>query len=129
MAKKKFQPIVAPTPRIEAATEIERIILALTALQASEGWGVVRKILDDNIKYLETAILEKIDPATKEPLNDKEVDDARYRRDLNIELRDTPENYIKVVQDTGIVPQDYDPYFKTKLEIDRAQRKVPIEVH
>ena len=76
----------------------------------------------DNIKYLETAILEKIDPATKLALSDSEVEILRTKRNLNIDLRDTPANYSKVVRDSGEVPVEYDPYFKTIAEVEKARK-------
>ena len=103
-------------------TSVETVIGALASLQASTGWAIVVKVLNDNIKYLETAILEKIDPETKVALSDAEIEVLRTKRGLNIDLRETPANYTKVVKDTGEIPTEYDPYFKTNSDIIKAGR-------
>ena len=119
--------MTVPMPKAEAPDAAENVIGALASLQASVGWAVIVKILNDNIKYLELAILGKIDPVTKAPLNDKQVEVLRTKRGLNIELRDTPANYSKVVKDMGGVPIEYDPYFKTNDDIIRAGRRPPTD--
>ena len=125
ITKKKIMTV--PMPKPEAPKASDSIIGALASLQASVGWAVIVKILNDNIKYLELAILGKIDPVTKAPLNDKQVEVLRTKRGLNIELRDTPANYSKVVKDMGGVPIEYDPYFKTNDDIIRAGRRPPTD--
>jgi len=118
--QKKKEAIVVPIPQPKAIeiNEVDRITGALTALQASEGWAIILKVLNENIAYLEKAILEKKDPASGEGLDDKEIDDARYKRSLNIDLRDTPQNYIRIVRDSGQEPENYDPYPRTKKEVE-----------
>ncbi len=114
--------MTVPMPEQKAPDAVESIVGALMSLQTSQGWAIIVKILNDNIAYLEKAILDKIDPATKEVLSDKDVEELRVKRGLNIELRDTPQNYTKVVKDNGTVPEEYDPYFKTKADIIKAER-------
>lgn len=109
-------------PKTETPISVENVKSALDSLVVSSGWQIIRKILDDNINYLETAILEKIDPKTKVSISDDEVEKLRYKRNLNIEVRDTPKNYKKHLDDTGIVPKEFDPYFKTKDEIQRVEK-------
>ena len=111
-----------PTQEAPALDAVENIIASLASMQASTGWAIVVKILNDNIKYLETAILEKVDPITKAVLTDAEVEILRTKRSLNIDLRDTPQNYSKVVKDAGEAPVEYDPYFKTMAEIQKANQ-------
>lgn len=108
-------------PKPEVPSAVDSVIGALMSLQASQGWAIIVKILNDNIIYLEKTILEKIDPVSKELLSDAEVELLRTKRALNIELRDTPANYSKVVKDIGEVSEDYDPYYKTNDEIIRAK--------
>lgn len=116
-----------PPKEAPALDAVESVVAAMASLQASTGWAIVVKILNDNIKYLETAILEKIDPVSKAPLNDAEVEELRTKRGLNIELRDTPATYSKVVKDTGTVPVEYDPYFKTNADIIKARTAPPAD--
>jgi hypothetical protein len=120
---KKAKLFIVPVPKPEAPNAIENIVGALASLQCSEGWAILVKILNDNIAYLERAILDKVDPLSKAPLTDIEVELLRTKRNLNIELRDTPSNYSKLVVDTGEVPEDFDPFFHTKDEIDKANRQ------
>ena len=115
----KVMTVEVPQPQLQ--TETQSVIAALKSMSATEGWAIMVKILNDNIKYLETAILDKIDPSTKQPLTEEEIEICRIKRLLNIELRDTPQNYSNVVKEIGEIPIEYDPYFKTKDAIDRAR--------
>jgi predicted phage-related endonuclease len=117
--KKKPITMTVEVPKPKPPIGIDSIKAALDSLEVSTGWQIIRRILDDNIKYLETAILEKIDPITKTSLTDEEVEKLRYKRSLNIEIKDTPKNYRQVLDDTGKAPKDFDPYFHTKKEIDQ----------
>ena len=103
-----------PTP-----TATETIKSALDSLEASMGWGIIRKILDDNIKFLEECILTGTDPLTKTELDSKAIEEARIKRSLNIEVRDTPKNYRKQIDETGFVPKNFDPYYMTRAEMDK----------
>ena len=114
-------------PKVEAPSAIENVVGALASLQASTGWALIVKILNENIAYLEQAIINKIDPLSKEPLTDKEVEEARLKRSLTIDLRETPTNYSKQVKDTGEVPEEFDPYFKTNDEIRKAKSTPPVD--
>lgn len=110
-----------PKPKAPKATS--DIKAALMSMTASAGWAIVVKILDDNIKYLETAILDKFDPVNKVALNDADVELLRQKRLLNLDVRNTPENYIQVLDETGEVPKNYDPYFATNEEIKKASER------
>ncbi len=105
----------------------ENVIASLASMQASTGWAIMVKILNDNIKFLESAILEKIDPHTKVRLTDEEVEILRIKRSLNIDLRDTPQNYSRIIKEVGAEPIDYDPYFKTNDEIKKAKQSPPAD--
>jgi len=133
MAKKKetkikgIEVLTVPIAQPQLQTEAQSVIAALKSMAATEGWAIIVKILNDNIKYLEKAILEKIDPETKEPLSEAEVEICRIKRLLNIELRDTPQNYSEIVKEIGNLPENYDPYYKTKEEIDKARFAPPAD--
>lgn len=120
---KKAPVMTVELPKEEAPTAVENVKTALDALTVSPGWQIIRKILDDNIKYLEIAILDKIDPKTKTPIKDDEMEMLRIKRSLNIEVRDIPQTYKKHLDDTGVVPREFDPYFKTRNDIIEADRK------
>jgi len=121
--------MTVPLPKEDIVATVEDEVSALKSLQASRGWAILVKILNENIKYLETAILEKIDPGTKVILSDDEIEILRTKRGLNIELRDTPANYTKVIRDQGEIPENYDPYFKTAAEIKKAEAIENIDDH
>ncbi len=133
MAKKKetkikgIEVLTVPIAQPQLQTETQSVVAALKSMAATEGWAIMVKILNDNIKYLETAILEKIDPITKEPLSEAEIEICRIKRLLNIELRDTPQNYSETVKELGSLPVDYDPYYKTKDEIDKVKFIPPVD--
>jgi len=122
---KKVMTVQVPKKEMPAVSDTENTIAALTSMQASTGWAIMVKILNENIKYLEVAILEKIDPVTKMAITDAEVEILRTKRSLNIDLRDTPANYSKVIKNAGEVPVEYDPYFKTMKEIEIAKKAQP----
>lgn len=126
-AQKIKDVMTVPMPKPEAPSAADNVIGALASLQASQGWAIVVKVINDNIAYLEKAILEKIDPLSKAPLSDAEVEILRTKRSLNIDLRETPQNYAKVVRDTGEVPEEYDPYFKTNSDIIKAGKRLEKE--
>jgi hypothetical protein len=118
--KEKVMTVQFPKPPAPRSTS--GIINSLISLQTTEGWQVITGILNDNIKFLEQAILESRDPLTKEMLTAEQVDLLRVKRSLNIDLRDTPQNYIKVLEKTDEVDEEYDPYFKTNEDIKRSER-------
>lgn len=118
---KKIKIMTVPTAKPKSPDAVETVLGALMSLQASTGWAIIVKILNENIAYLEQAILNKVDPTTQVPLSDAEVELLRTKRTLNIDLRDTPENYSKAVKDTGEVPTEYDPYYKSQKEIDEDE--------
>lgn len=122
--KRRIKIMTVPTPEPEVPKEVENVLASLLALQASNGWAIIVKILNDNIAMLEKAILEKVNPLTKTLLSDAEVEKFRERRELNIELRDMPVNYSKVLTDTEELPQNFDPYYKENSDIIKESRKI-----
>jgi len=126
-SKKIKRIMTVKLPKPEAPSAVENVVGSLASLQASTGWALIVKILNDNISYLEQAIINKIDPLSKEPLTEKEVEEARLKRSLSIDLRETPANYSKQVKDTGEVPEEFDPYFKTMSEVLKAKSAQPVD--
>lgn len=93
-------------------------VAALRSLQVSVGWGILLGTLKDNQDYLERAILDGIDPITKERLEPKEQDEARNKRGLLIELMQTPEKLIAAIENAeGSEAIDFDPYAKEASEL------------
>ncbi len=123
-AKTKVKTKIIAVPPAKAPKSSDAIVAALISLQVSEGWAIIRNNLDENIRYIESAILNGIDPQSREKLTDAEIEMLRYKRNLNLELRDTPENFIKKI--TSSAPQfsdGYDPYFNSADEIRKSQVK------
>lgn len=123
--KKKIAKKVLKTvelPNVGIPTDTEEIISALTLLQINPGWQIVVQVLNDNIKILEQQILDKIDLITHKELTDIQVEELRLKRSLNIEVRDTPENYIKQlsVERLEKKEEEFDPYFKTNQDINNS---------
>jgi hypothetical protein len=115
--KKKVRKIKIAT--VELPKEADSVLASLLVLQASSGWAIIVKILNENITYLEQAILNKIDPVMKCELTDDEVEILRIKRNLNIDLRDTPQNFSKQLTEQLEIPENFDPYFKTGEEIKK----------
>lgn len=108
------------TPKSVVPTDVANIIGAINSLQASTGWAIMLEIMNDNVKYLEKCIIDKFDPLSKSELTDKDIEFLRVKRTLNIDLRDTPQNYIKNLTASGKVPENYDPYFQSADDIKKA---------
>ncbi len=113
---KKF--VTTEIPRPEIPEEPEEIISCLKSLKATRGWGILEKIFEDNIKYVETAILEEKDPISSEKLTEKEVNIARIKRSLNIDVLNTIDNYIKAIRENNSEPKNYDPYYNSMEEVE-----------
>jgi len=116
--KKIKKTMIIEIPKAEAPEGRNNEVAALLSMQASAGWAILLNILEENIKYLEKAILDKVDPLTQAPIDDKEIENLRVKRGLNIELRDTPKNYIKKLQpDEAKEGENFDPYPKTAEDL------------
>lgn len=111
------------TRKAKAPTDTGRIVLALQAMAATEGWAIIVRICESNIEYLEKAIISKCDPQTKTILSDSEVDNLRAKHDYLVELKNTPENYRKALTKIDIAPENFDPYFQTAEDVIEARKK------
>ena len=120
---KKKKVMTVELPKEDISVNIEDVKASLDVMVAGPGWKIIHKILDDNVKYLEQAILNKIDPKTKEKISDEEVEKLRDKRNLNIEVIEIPNTYKRHLDDTGVVPKEFDPFFKTKEEIEISEAR------
>lgn len=115
--------MVIKTRRAKAPVDAGRMVLALQAMAATEGWAIIVRICLSNIEYLEKAIISKCDPQTHAVLSDIQVDHLRAKHDYLVELKDTPENYVKQLSKAEISPENFDPYFQTAEDIIEARRQ------
>lgn len=84
---------------------------ALKELQMSIGWNMLLEVLEDNKAFLEKAILDRKDPQTGDKLSNKEIDDARHKRLLTIELIKTPQKLIRLIERSKAIEiKNFDPY-------------------
>lgn len=104
------------TPATPTKSSLAEQISALTSLQASVGWAMIVQVLQTNKAYLERMILDRIDPESEEELSESEVDKVRYKRELTIDLLETPMNLIRYIEEMSEGDQlvDYDPYQKAE---------------
>lgn len=109
-----------PKPKREELTS-ETMIVQLETLMFSEGWQIVRRVTDENIRVIEVQILEKRDGATD--LNDEEVDRLRDKRGFLKDLAEFPEKFIKMLQKKTISPEEYDPYYSDAQELIKDRKK------
>lgn len=101
---------------IETASQMDSIkdedkIIALQSLQHSIGWKIILHALDINIDYLGDLIINKIDDKGKK-LTEDELDQARFKRLNNKELKTFPDELIKkFTPRTENTQKTYDPYY------------------
>lgn len=74
-------------------------------------WETMKQIIQENIDYLTTQILEN------DELSDADRYDLRKWRKLNVRLTKIPEEVIESIRQGKVSPIDFDPYFKTYAEL------------
>jgi hypothetical protein len=94
--------------------------LALQAMEATEGWAIMKKNTLDNIEYLEECILEKKQDGM--PLNDLAVDRLRDKRGFLKELVNLPEKFAKKLETGKASTEDFDPYFSDVKELIKNRK-------
>lgn len=99
-------------------TEVLRKILE--AGTASEFWGSMLKIMDDNVKFLEAQIITKTsleEGHEGEMLTDSEVDVLRYKRQLQKDLMECPSALLEQLNRNEIRNKELDPFYKDVEEM------------
>lgn len=100
----------------------ETIILYLQDMMKSAGWKIVEQIFKDNIILIEKQILEKMNAETGESISEKEVDKLRIKREYFLQIIDTPKGYIEMLENPESTPEEFDPFFKTIKDIEKARQ-------
>jgi hypothetical protein len=118
--KQKFMTVPVPKPRSEAMTS-EAMVMQLQALMLSDGWRIVRRVTDENIRLIEEQILEKRIGNTI--LTDEDVDRLRDKRGFLKDLAEFPERFIGRLQKKTVKPEEYDPYYHDAKELIKERRK------
>lgn len=98
----------------------EQLKQVLTNGQASEFWGTMLRIMDENVKFLEAQIISKTsleDGHEGEELTDSEVDILRYKRSLQKDLMECPTRMLEQMNREGIEVEDLDPFYRNVDEI------------
>lgn len=120
------EPIVVPVAKTETPKADEERIMALKSLLVSSGWAVMIEVLNANIKYLEGIVLDRKDIYTNEPVEDeKEIEEARLKRALSVELRDLPNTLIRKARTVNTPDEEDndDPYPKTQNDLDQMKKE------
>jgi hypothetical protein len=117
---KKIMTVPLPKPKAEDMTA-ETMIIQLQALMLSDGWQIVRKVTNENIRVLEEQILEKRDG--KVELTEEQVDRLRDKRGFLKDLAEFPERFISILQQKAVKPEEYDPYYSDAKELINERRK------
>lgn len=94
----------------QTTADQERMIGALTALQAHEGWMLLRQTLEANIKVLDAQIIDKTD-IDGQPINDAQCDKLRDRRAVMHELVNKPDALLEQLQRVEQEEASDDPYY------------------
>lgn len=82
-------------------------IEALTALETSVGWGIIKEFLDNNIKAIGDAILDDIDSK----LSEKERTEFIQKRYYQRKLLSLPQDLKKKLEEATIEGEvDFDPF-------------------
>ncbi len=97
-------------------------IIALQQMISTEGWRIMKQIFDENIECLETQIIEKKDGEGK-ILTELETDRLRDKLGYLKEVIKTPETYIARFAPQDTRKENFDPYFKSMLELRQSQGK------
>lgn len=119
-AKPKKRKIIVPKLALPIIpSQPEEIISSLKAMQeTSVGWQIVVSIIKENIRLLDQQIIKKVDTEGT-PLTDAEVDHFRDLRNINEEVMNTPEGYIKdLTRDEPDEEDDPDPFPRVEEKKD-----------
>jgi len=87
-------------------------------LKLDAGWGLLKTIVDANIRVLEVQILDGVDGDTKETIDRKRDKLRAYK-----EVIGTPDYWIENLQTPERYKDDNDPYHTKEDLLDRTSNK------
>ncbi len=120
--KKQIKQIKKEKLVVDNDNKAAETIIALQQMISTEGWRIMKQIFDENIECLETQIIEKKDGEGK-ILTELETDRLRDKLGYLKEVIKTPETYIARFAPQDTRKENFDPYFKSMLELRQAQGK------
>lgn len=105
----------------DKATQQE-MILQLENLKHQEGWKILQRVFQNNIKFLENLIIKKIDDQGNAIEKEVMVDRLRDKRGYMVDLMDSPDNLIEQLRtnDEAVV-EELDPYYKDVKDIENSE--------
>lgn len=102
------------------------LVKILETGKASEFWGALLAVMDQNVKYLEHQIITKTsldDGHEGEPLTDEQVDHLRFKRQAMKDLMESPDTLIKQLTTERIPQEDLDPFYSSIEELRRGEAR------
>lgn len=102
-----------------------QMIGQLRDLKNNEGWKILMRVFDNNIKHLEDLILDGLWLDGK-PASESQMDRLRDKRGYMKDLRKSPDNLIKQLdQQPETVVDELDPYYTDmkQVNIDREKQQ------
>lgn len=101
------------------------IISDLQVMQATSGWAIMIQIIESQLTTLNDMILNKTANGREDggAITNEDVDELRIKRGYLIDLRDTPQRYIQTLQTEDVQPEDFDPYYKSFIDIIDSRKK------
>lgn len=100
------------------------IVKILETGKASEFWGTMLAIMDQNVKYLEHQIITKTSleqGSEGEPLTDEQVEILRFKRQAMKDLMNSPDTLISQLTVEQIPQEDLDPFYNSIEELRKAE--------
>lgn len=118
--KKTAKKTSAPKPKkvgfkafdlqIKNQQQANELIAHMEVMRATQGWHIMKQIIEGNLAVLERCIVTKRDAAGN-VLDDKACDELRMKHGYLEELKDKPETLIaQFKKQIGLEVPTYDPY-------------------
>ena len=106
---------------VETPEQGIEIAIHLQNMMNTQGWHIMKQVLEGNIAILEQAIVRKKDPDTGELLTDEEVEDVRKNHNIMEQMLNKPQELVERFkkQDSTLIPS-YDPFDNGTEHVDYA---------
>lgn len=109
---------------IKNQKEANELIAHLEVMRFTQGWQILRQIIEGNLAVLERCIVTKLDVEGK-PMDDKLCDEMRMKHGYLEELMNKPETLIaQFKKQAGMEVPTYDPYATEAKQLRRNGSEV-----